>query len=41
MRIYECRACGATLTHDAMYKHAMFDCQKRPGSTVKKGSTNG
>lgn len=28
--LYDCLRCGKTgMTHDAMYRHAVFDCNKR------------
>lgn len=30
VKIYRCPLCGATYPHDGAYRHACYECPKRP-----------
>lgn len=34
-KVYQCGPCGKPLTHDECGRHELFECPRRPGSTVK------
>ncbi len=35
VKTYTCYYCGLPLPHDKTFHHTQYECEKRPGSTVK------
>lgn len=41
-RLYDClRCCKTGMTHDATYRHEVFECERRPGRGAAKVGVDG